>query len=182
MRKIILFVSAVILTVQSFSQEKQVNINVKFAQPKVITVAELGIDFALGEFSETNSIGLSGSIGIYAKVTDDMRIGLVFDENYFFGKKIPDFDEKFDGVNIARLATKLIVKNTNGTLIGTFDIGVANISSGGNNEMGVTFGATVGVPLFGGTPILGGLFRHKKFTSAKTELLVFLTPKIIKEE
>jgi type IV pilus assembly protein PilQ len=35
------------------------------------------------------------------------------------------------------------------------------------------------VPLLGDIPYLGALFRNKVKTSSKTELLVFLTPKVI---
>ena len=35
------------------------------------------------------------------------------------------------------------------------------------------------VPLLGDIPILGHLFRNKSRVSTKTELLVFITPKIV---
>jgi len=37
------------------------------------------------------------------------------------------------------------------------------------------------VPFFGSLPIVGGLFRHRGIKNEKTELLIFLTPKIIKQ-
>jgi len=37
------------------------------------------------------------------------------------------------------------------------------------------------VPFFGSLPIVGGLFRHRGILNSKTELLIFLTPKIIKQ-
>ncbi|HEY0720112.1 MAG TPA: type IV pilus secretin PilQ, partial [Gammaproteobacteria bacterium] len=37
------------------------------------------------------------------------------------------------------------------------------------------------VPLLGDIPLLGALFRYKKNTSAQSELLIFVTPKILKQ-
>jgi len=37
------------------------------------------------------------------------------------------------------------------------------------------------VPLLGDLPIIGWLFKNKSTTSAKTELLVFITPRIVNE-
>jgi len=37
------------------------------------------------------------------------------------------------------------------------------------------------VPLLGDIPVLGGLFRSTSKQDDKTELLIFITPKIIKE-
>ena len=38
------------------------------------------------------------------------------------------------------------------------------------------------VPWFGDVPVLGWLFKNKSVSDAKTELLIFLTPKILAEE
>lgn len=38
------------------------------------------------------------------------------------------------------------------------------------------------VPFFGSLPIIGGLFRHRGIKNEKTELLIFLTPKIIRQQ
>jgi len=37
------------------------------------------------------------------------------------------------------------------------------------------------VPLLGDVPYLGNLFKNKSRTSSKTELLIFLTPKVVSE-
>jgi type IV pilus assembly protein PilQ len=37
------------------------------------------------------------------------------------------------------------------------------------------------VPLFGDIPVLGWLFKYNVVTKAKKELLVFITPKIMKD-
>lgn len=37
------------------------------------------------------------------------------------------------------------------------------------------------VPFFGSLPLVGGLFRHRGIKNEKSELLIFLTPKIIKQ-
>lgn len=38
------------------------------------------------------------------------------------------------------------------------------------------------VPFFGSLPLVGGLFRHRGIKNQKQELLIFLTPKIIKQQ
>lgn len=38
------------------------------------------------------------------------------------------------------------------------------------------------VPFFGSLPLVGGLFRHRGIKNEKSELLIFLTPKIIKQK
>lgn len=38
------------------------------------------------------------------------------------------------------------------------------------------------VPFFGSLPIVGGLFRHRGIKNEKSELLIFLTPKIIRQQ
>ena len=40
---------------------------------------------------------------------------------------------------------------------------------------------TTRVPFFGDLPFLGALFRSTSRTNSKTELLIFVTPKILKE-
>ncbi len=37
------------------------------------------------------------------------------------------------------------------------------------------------VPLFGDIPVLGNLFKSNQRTNDKTELLVFITPKVISD-
>ncbi|MND08564.1 Type IV pilus biogenesis and competence protein PilQ precursor [compost metagenome] len=37
------------------------------------------------------------------------------------------------------------------------------------------------IPLFGDIPVLGFLFRNTTTSSAKTELLVFITPRIVND-
>jgi type II secretory pathway component GspD/PulD (secretin) len=38
------------------------------------------------------------------------------------------------------------------------------------------------VPLLGDLPLLGGLFRRSTVTREKTELLVFLTPRVVRNK
>jgi type IV pilus assembly protein PilQ len=37
------------------------------------------------------------------------------------------------------------------------------------------------IPFFGDLPIIGALFRNKQESNARRELLIFVTPKILKE-
>jgi type IV pilus assembly protein PilQ len=40
---------------------------------------------------------------------------------------------------------------------------------------------TTQVPWFGDLPVIGWLFKNRSTTTAKTELLVFITPRIVNE-
>ena len=58
------------------------------------------------------------------------------------------------------------------------------VENGGTVVIGGIFTQTEGtdvnkVPLLGDVPYLGALFRNTTRTSAKTELLIFITPKIV---
>jgi type IV pilus assembly protein PilQ len=69
-------------------------------------------------------------------------------------------------VNTNRLQTKVLVDNGETIVLG----GVLSVKD--TKQSGK-------VPFFGDLPILGGLFRNKYSTYAPSELIVFLTPKII---
>ena len=58
------------------------------------------------------------------------------------------------------------------------------VENGGTVVIGGIFTQTEGtdvnkVPLLGDIPYMGALFRNTTRTSAKTELLIFITPKIV---
>jgi type IV pilus assembly protein PilQ len=42
--------------------------------------------------------------------------------------------------------------------------------------------ATTKIPFFGDLPVLGNLFRNNLRSDAKTELLVFITPRIVQDQ
>ncbi len=71
-------------------------------------------------------------------------------------------------INTQEISTKLSVKDG------------AMVVIGGILENSLTKGETK-VPLFGDIPIFGGLFRNSVKKSSNWELLIFITPKIVKQ-
>ena len=69
-------------------------------------------------------------------------------------------------INTKHVKTQVLVENGGTVVIG----GIFETSE--NEQVNK-------VPLLGDIPYLGALFRNKTRTASKTELLVFLTPKVI---
>jgi len=175
MKKIFTVILSLSVVFQCISQNslKQVLI-----QPKILVVAGPGVEYALGDFSDTHSIGFSGTVGGYAKISNEVRAGISVDENYFLGKKIPGTDQKYDGENLLRLVASVVITNSTANIILGLDAGIANISSNGFNENKFTFGVKAGIPILGKLPLFGKLFNTQHHTAAGSELLIFITPKI----
>ena len=71
-------------------------------------------------------------------------------------------------INNKHVATQVLVENGGTVVIG----GIYTQDEGETVNK---------VPLLGDVPVLGNLFKNKTRTSAKTELLIFLTPKVVSE-
>jgi len=86
-------------------------------------------------------------------------------------KDQPTFDPRFPvpGIDTREIVTQVLVDNGETIVLG----GVYEITQGQEVER---------VPWLGELPYIGLLFRTTKDVDEKTELLVFITPKIIKEE
>lgn len=72
-------------------------------------------------------------------------------------------------IDITRLETKVLVNNGETVVLG----GVFNLDSNKTD---------VKVPVLGDIPYLGRLFKHTIDSQVKTELLIFITPKVIAEK
>jgi type IV pilus assembly protein PilQ len=92
------------------------------------------------------------------KVTKDSVGQLVADG---FGGRIPSIDTR-------AVTTQVLVENGQTVVLG------------GIYETERSDSVTK-VPFLGDLPLLGNLFRSSKKTSNKSELLIFVTPKILKE-
>ena len=71
-------------------------------------------------------------------------------------------------VNISRVKTQVLVNNGETAVLG----GIFTQSTQNQVEK---------VPLFGDLPVIGNLFKHTSKTEDKQELMIFITPRILKE-
>ena len=71
-------------------------------------------------------------------------------------------------INTKHVKTEVLVENGGTVVIG----GIYQQSNRSD---------TTKVPLFGDLPFVGWMFKNKATTTSKTELLVFITPKVVNE-
>jgi type IV pilus assembly protein PilQ len=71
-------------------------------------------------------------------------------------------------INTKRVKTQVLVENGGTVVIG----GIFTMEEQENENK---------VPFFGDLPVAGYLFRNKSRTSAKKEMLIFITPKLVSE-
>ena len=106
-------------------------------------------------------------LDVTPQITPDNRIILDLKVN----KDQPDFSREVRGVppiNKQEVITQVLVDNGETVVLG------------GVYEQNST-DAVNSVPFFGDLPIIGSLFRHKTKVDSKSELLIFVTPKILSE-
>nr|WP_144006631.1 type IV pilus secretin PilQ [Pelomonas sp. KK5] len=101
----------------------------------------------------TPQITPEGSVILSVDVTKDSR-GTLTPQGY--------------SINTKHVQTQVLVENGGTVVIG----GIFTMDEQENISK---------VPLLGDIPILGNLFKNKSKTSSKTELLIFLTPKVVSE-
>ena len=109
------------------------------------------------------------SLKVKPQITPDGKVMMALDVN----KDQPRYDQPVAGGNVPidtkHVKTDVVVENG-----GTVVIGGIYIQEVGNN--------TTKVPLLGDIPVLGYLFRNNERKDNKTELLVFITPRIINDQ
>jgi len=101
----------------------------------------------------TPQITPEGSVILAVDVTKDSR-GTLTPQGY--------------SINTKHVQTQVLVENGGTVVIG----GIFTMDEQENVSK---------VPLLGDIPVLGNLFKNKTKTSSKTELLIFLTPKVVSE-
>ncbi len=104
------------------------------------------------------------SLTVKPQITPDDRI--ILDLNVT--KDSPDFSNSVPPVNTREIETQVLVDNGETIVLGGIyeQTSTTNVNS---------------IPWFGELPMLGFLFRDQKITDKKNELLIFVTPKILKE-
>jgi type IV pilus assembly protein PilQ len=149
------------------------------SSPKVITadqqeaVIESGQEIPYQEASSSGATSVSFkkavlSLKVTPQITPDDRIVMDLAVN----KDSPDFGNLVQGVppiNTNNVETQVLVDNGETVVLG----GVYEQTKTKNINR---------VPFFGDLPLVGVLFRNKIETNDKQELLIFVTPKLLKEE
>ena len=119
-----------------------------------------------GAYTGLEEIKTGIDLTVTPSITSDGYILLKIDTN----KSDPDFSHTVDGipgVSEKSASTNVLVKDGDTIVIGGL---YKSISSEQDNK----------VPFFGEIPILGWLFRSETRTTQNEELLVFITPRIVK--
>lgn len=146
------------------------------SNPRVITsnqkeaTIEQGVEIPYQEASASGATSVSFkkavlSLSVTPQITPDDRVAMDLEVNkdsvggIFSG--IPSIDTR-------SVTTQVLVNNGDTVVLG----GIYEQSSANGESK---------VPLLGDIPLLGYLFRFKSNTESKSELLIFVTPKIIKE-
>jgi type IV pilus assembly protein PilQ len=149
------------------------------SSPKVITadqqeaIIESGQEIPYQEASSSGATSVSFkkavlSLKVTPQITPDDRIVMDLTVN----KDSPDFANLVQGVppiNTQNVETQVLVDNGETVVLG------------GVYEQTKTKSINR-VPFFGDLPLVGGLFRNKTETNDKQELLIFVTPKLLKED
>ncbi|MBL7545507.1 MAG: type IV pilus secretin PilQ [Bdellovibrionaceae bacterium] len=120
-----------------------------------------------GKFTEGSALDLRLNLDVTPQVTNDGSVKMKIDVNRDFSGIAPDPTIPGSAPKYTRqISTNVLVKNGQTSVIG----GVfQNDTSEGE----------VGLPGLRDIPILGFLFRQRQTAKTNTELLVFLTPKIL---
>jgi len=149
------------------------------SSPKVITadqqeaLIESGQEIPYQEASSSGATSVSFkkavlSLKVTPQITPDDRIVM----DLIVNKDSPDFGNLVQGVppiNTQNVQTQVLVDNGETVVLG----GVYEQTKTKRIDR---------VPFFGDLPLVGGLFRSKTETNDKSELLIFVTPKLLKED
>jgi len=122
---------------------------------------ELEYEFSAG-FGVSKTISATLKLDVTPQITPDDRVILDVQINK------DSFVGATDRINKKQIKTSVLLDNGETVAIG----GIYE------QEEGVT---RTRVPLFGRLPLVGWMFRKKETTNNKTELLIFLTPRILSE-
>ena len=149
------------------------------SRPKVMTadqidaVIEQGVEIPYQEASSSGATSVSFkkanlSLKVKPQITPDGRVMLSLDVN----KDTPDYTRQLAGgvpINTKHVKTEVLVDNG-----GTVVIGGIYQQTIGNS--------TTKVPFLGDVPVLGRLFRNDYKNDQKSELLIFITPRVVEDQ
>lgn len=145
------------------------------ASPRVVTADGLAATIKQGVQIPYQTVSSTGTVtqfadatlelGVTPQITPDDNVNMKLDvTNNTVGTSYGGVPSK----NINEVHTNVLVEN-GGTVV-----------IGGIYKQDETTGTTK-LPLLGDIPVLGWLFKNENVTNNKTELLVFITPKVLKD-
>lgn len=175
MRKL-LTVLLLLLSYATIAQ-KQVLIESKF-----VVTGRGGVSFPLGDFNNSHAFGINFGVAGNIKATDNFFPGVSVDNHLFFGKKIPMTDDNYKSINQLRLVFAPIITTTgNVNMLIIPDIGISLNSFNNSTETEFTYGIKAGIPVLKDIPVVAGLFRSGENTFVRASLIVFITPRTVRE-
>ncbi|MHB8744514.1 MAG: type IV pilus secretin PilQ [Sulfuricaulis sp.] len=131
--------------------------SIEQGQERVFTQSVLGVGSVV-----TKKASLK--LEVTPQITPDDRINMDVDITK------DDFADAINGLlDIKEIKTQVLLDNGETVVIGGIYVQTKN-------------NTVTKIPFFGDLPVLGGLFRQKQITDNKTELLVFLTPRILSDK
>lgn len=147
------------------------------SSPKILTANQVEAAIEQGTeipYQEATSSGATStsfkkavlSLKVRPQITPDGRVQLRVSVN----KDQPVWDSRFDvpAIDTKNVVTEVLVENGGTVVIGGIFQEVESNS-------------VARVPLLGELPVVGGLFRNTQKVSDQTELLVFITPRIVSD-
>ncbi len=148
------------------------------SNPRVLTTNNVEALIEQGTEIPYQTVSLSGtstsfrkaslSLKVKPQITPDGNVIMTLDVN----KDAPDLATASSAgiaISTKHVKTEVLVENGGTVVIG----GIYTQT---------TADATTKIPLFGDLPVLGNLFRNNLRSDAKTELLVFITPRIVQDQ
>jgi type IV pilus assembly protein PilQ len=148
------------------------------SSPRVVTtnrekaLIQQGVEIPYQESSASGATSVAFkkavlSLEVTPRITADSRVSMKLEVN----KDSPDFSREVNGVppvDTRAVRTTVLVDNGETVVLG----GVYERSKTESKES---------VPFFGDIPVVGNLFKRTSKSDANTELLIFVTPKILNE-
>ncbi len=127
----------------------------------------LGTSVTTGVTATVETINTGIELGVTPQITGDDNITLTVD----VGQSEPNFDRKVENIpeiQDQRASTSILLKDGETVVIG----GLYKVSEGES---------VTGIPFLSDIPIIGWLFKSKSKEKRNEELMIFLTPRIIKD-
>ena len=175
---VVLFLLFTFTSIAQDRKSKQITI-----ESKILVIAHGGGSLPFGDFKDSHSFGINFGLSADVKVANNFYPGVTIDDQLFFGKKIPGFDEHYKKINQIRLlAAPRITTNGNIGIAITPELGVSIDSYSGQSDTEFTYGAKVDFPILKDIPFFARLFRTKDNTFLSAGLMIFITPKVTKSE
>jgi type IV pilus assembly protein PilQ len=127
----------------------------------------LGTSVSSGVTATVETINTGIELGVTPQITGDDNITLTVD----VGQSEPNFDRKVENIpeiQDQRASTSILLKDGETVVIG----GLYKVSEGES---------ITGIPFLADIPIIGWLFKSKSKEKRNEELMIFITPRIIKD-